>query len=163
MAVAGLVFGILPTPLFGLIFSIIGLVKSKAAGGVGRTMAIIGLVLSLLWAGGATAIIVAVAPHVAKATDPGCIAAESASTDISSKINADAGNPTALKADLQNAVTTLNNAAAKAKNAQARQAITAMANDFQQLLSAMDTGNLPPDFDSRITADGAAVDTACGR
>ena len=162
-AVAGLVFGILPTPLFGLIFSIVGLVRAKAAGGAGRAMAIVGLILSIIWAGVITAVTVAVIPHAVKAADPGCLAADTAIARIDSKMNTDTGNPTALKADLQDAVTSLNAAAAKSNRAETRRAISAMAADFQQLVQAMDSGNLPADFETKIEADGAAVDTACGR
>jgi hypothetical protein len=160
--VAGLVFGILPTPLFGLIFSIVGLVRAKAAG-AGRAMAIAGLVLSLIWIGVGTAVTIAVLPHAVKAADPGCIAAESAFQRIDSKMNADAGNPEAFKADLQEAITALNDAASKTRSAETRQAVTKLAADFQQLLQAMDSGTLPPNFETTVTADGAAVDTACGR
>jgi hypothetical protein len=162
-AVAGLVFGILPAPLFGLIFSIIGLVKAKAAGGAGRVMAIIGLVLSLVWAGVFAVVFAAVGSHVAKAVDPGCIEAESASADFETKSKADLGNPAALKSDLQVAINSLNDAAAKTHSGDTRQAVTKLVADLQQLLQAMDTGNLPADFDARITNDGTAVDTSCGR
>lgn len=162
-AVAGLIFGILPTPLFGLIFSIVGLVKSKAAAGAGRAMAIVGLVLSIVWIGGYTALGIAIAPRAVKAADPGCVAAESAFQSIDSKMAADAGNPTAFKADLQEAITALNDASKKTKSAETKQAVDKLAADFQQLLQAMDTGNLPADFETTVTNDGQAVDTACGR
>jgi hypothetical protein len=50
-AVAGIVLGILIWPL-GLLFSIIGLVKSKARAGSGKVLSIVGIVVSL--AGAAT-------------------------------------------------------------------------------------------------------------
>jgi len=104
-----------------------------------------------------------VIPHAVKAADPGCIKAESAAQAFASKMNADAGNPTAMKGDLQSTITALNGAAAETKSSATRQAITKLVADLQQLLQAMDTGNLPPDFETTVANDGAALDTSCGR
>src|SRR5260370_40170579 len=48
-AVAGIVLGILIWPL-GLLFSIIGLVKSKARAGSGQVLSLVGIVVSLVGA-----------------------------------------------------------------------------------------------------------------
>jgi hypothetical protein len=48
-SVAGLIFGILPTVPLGLIFGITGLVRTSHRARRGRTLAIVGLLLSALW------------------------------------------------------------------------------------------------------------------
>jgi len=69
-AIAGIVLGILIWPL-GLLFSIIGLVKSKARAGSGKVLSIVGIVVSL--AGAAASIPFAVFVFHSLAGDPGCV------------------------------------------------------------------------------------------
>jgi hypothetical protein len=160
-AVAGLVLAFFFSPL-GLIFSIIGLVKSKSAG-KGKVPAIIGLIVSLLSMAIGIAVFVVVGSKVVKAIDPGCTSATTTVTSYSDKISADAGNPTALKADLKGASDELNAAAAKAGNADAKKAISALASDYQQMYTAVSTGTPPnPDLQTKIETDANKVDSACG-
>ena len=55
-SVAGLICGILPTVVLGLVFSVVGLVRTANPLRRGRALAMIGLVLSLLWVAGFTAL-----------------------------------------------------------------------------------------------------------
>jgi hypothetical protein len=48
-SVAGLIFGILPTVVLGAVFSIIGLIRTRVRQRRGRTLAVTGLVLSMVW------------------------------------------------------------------------------------------------------------------
>ncbi|MQS16586.1 DUF4190 domain-containing protein [Streptomyces kaniharaensis] len=160
-AIAGLVLAFFFSPL-GLIFSIIGLVKSKSAG-KGKVPAIIGLIVSLLSIAVGITVFVVIGSKVVKAIDPGCTSATSTVTTYSDKISADASNPDALKADLKNATDQLNAAAAKAGNANAKNAISALAADYQQMYTAVSTGTAPSaDLQSKLETDANKVDTACG-
>lgn len=78
MAVAGLVLSI--APLLGLIFSTMGLMGAKAAGGAGRRLGVAGIVLSLVFAGlygfGAYELGSGSGSGSSVASDPGCVSAE---------------------------------------------------------------------------------------
>jgi hypothetical protein len=157
-AIAGLILGILPTPLFGLIFSIIGLVKSKTYRS-GKAMSWIGIVLSILWI-----IPIAVAtPYIVKASDPGCVAVESNIAALNTKISADAGNTQAFKTDLQTMIADLQDGAAKTHSDSARAAMNAMAADVQQVLNALNGTGTADAALGRLESDGNAIDSACGR
>lgn len=160
-AIAGLILAFLFSPL-GLVFSIIGLVKSKSTG-KGKVPSIIGLILSVLSIAAGIALFAVIGSKVVKAIDPGCTSATSAVTTYSDKISADSGNPDALKADLKGASDALNAAAAKAGNADAKKAISALASDYQQMYTAVSTGTPPnPALQSKIETDANQVDSACG-
>jgi predicted lipid-binding transport protein (Tim44 family) len=161
-AVASLIFGIIGGSLLGLIFGFIGLSKAKKIGGKGRGMSIAGIILSVVWLVASIGIVVYVATQVVEQNDPGCAAARAFILD-EENMQFDTSSEAALKADLQAVVDELNADADLARNAEAKTAIKAMANDFKELLDAIDSGALPgADFDSRITRDGAAIDAACG-
>ena len=163
-ATAGLILGILPTGLIGLIFSILGLNRAGKVGGVGKTKALVGLILSILWMIGGTVGIIALGGDVVKRLDPACISAEGYGSTLESKMNADSGNVDALKKDLQDAVTELNTDAGKTSNATTKAAIQKFAGDIQELLDDLNNGTAPSeDLTTRLTTDGNAVDTACGR
>ena len=72
VALVGLVLAVLAWPV-GLVLSVIGLVRSSKLGGAGRTVAIVGLCVSVLVGAGSIAFI-ALNQHAA--VDPGCVSAE---------------------------------------------------------------------------------------
>lgn len=163
LATAGLVLGILPTGILGLIFSILGITRAKKVGGVGRTRAWVGLVLSAVWLAASIVLVVAVGGKVAERLNPGCIAAEAYVPIWESNLESDSTDPDALKADLQAAVTELNSDASKSTNAAATTAITKLAGDIQQVLDGINAGTVPSDaLQNQMVTDGAAIDTACG-
>jgi hypothetical protein len=158
-AIASLIFGIIGGIPLGLIFGIVGLVKSGAYRS-GKVLSIIGIVLSLAW----IAPVAYVTPHIIKASDPGCVAAEANVKQINDKLTADQNNPEAFVADVQNMIKQLTDAAAKSKNAKARDAMTRTAADFQELLDGVRAGKAPSaDLSARVEADGNAVDKECGK
>jgi hypothetical protein len=161
-AVASLIFGIIGGSLLGLIFGFIGLSKAKKIGGKGRGMSITGIILSVVWLVASVGVVVYVASQVAEQNDPGCAAARAFILN-DSNMQFDTSSASTLKADLQTIVDELNADANLARSADAKSAIKAMADDFKELLDAIDSGDLPgADFDSRISRDGAAIDAACG-
>ena len=170
--------------LFGLIFSIIGLVKAKSLGGAGKTAATVGIVLSILFAGGYGFAAVKLASSTA--LDPACISSEAAATSMQSKLTADetalttaenandtAGIKTALDtmvSDLQTVKGELDTDLTKATHADVKTKLQALDTDLGKLLSdvpAVESGNSSAATDlatvaNRLTPDGDAVDSLCG-
>jgi hypothetical protein len=94
--------------------------------------------------------------------NPGCTAAESQFTSIEHQIDTSpAGTPAQFRAVLQQVVTNLHADAAKSTNRQATVAIRTLTGDFQSFLDTY--GQTDPQTQlNRLSADGAALDTACG-
>jgi hypothetical protein len=160
-AVAALVLGIIPTGIVGIVFGILGLVRAGKVGGKGRALSWIGLILSVLWIVGASTIVVVAASSVVKAANPACADAVRAAGD-SSTFDKASGDPGAFATQLKATVDGLNAAAAKSTNPAATTAIKALANDYNELLTAVTNGDSPSDtLISRMTDDAIAVDTAC--
>jgi predicted lipid-binding transport protein (Tim44 family) len=159
LAIAGFITGLIGLIPFGLIFGIIGAIKAKKTSG--KVLAILGVVFALAW----IVPVVIVTPHLIKASDPGCQAAQKVSNAYpDSKINADGNNPTALAADLQAIYAGLTDAAGKANNADAKAALTTYANDYGTLLQALSSGQQPTaDLETKMTSDEDKVNCSCGK
>jgi hypothetical protein len=163
LATAGLVLGILPTGIIGLVFSVLGIIRAGKLGGTGRGRAWIGAVLSVLWLAGSIALVSTAGGTVAKRLNPGCVAAETFVPNWESSVQADSADPAALKTDLQQAVTELTADAGKSTNATAAAAMRKLAGDVKELANDLATGTAPSDdLQNRLDADGTAIDTACG-
>jgi hypothetical protein len=157
-AVASLIFGIIGGSLFGLIFGFIGLSRAAKVG-KGKALSWVGIVLSTLWLIGQIAGGTYLVTHLSKASDPGCVAAKSLLLD-EQKMNVSGADGLT---SLQNIVNELNDAASKARDSAAHDAIKAVADDFQSLIDAASKGEAPnSDVLTKIEADGNAIDTACG-
>jgi hypothetical protein len=178
-SVAGIILCFLP--LFGLIFSILGLVRSGKIGGKGRGLAIAGLVLSLVFVGGYAAIGVA----LSKSTqlDPGCTSAESSFRSMQSKLTADGNKLTSdggnqatlqsdlvlLNTDLTNMKSALDNALGQAKKQEVKDKLQALDTDLTTMLNGLkalqsgDTGQLDSfqTAANRIGPEADAVDSIC--
>jgi hypothetical protein len=162
LATAGLVLGILPTGPVGLIFSILGIVRAGKVGGVGRTKAWVGLVLSILWIAGYIAGGVAVLGSDTVKNAVTCSQTEVRVTALGKKSQADASNPTAFKKDLQDIIDELNSSANKMADAKKASDMRKAAADFKEVLDDLNSGTAPSaDLQSRLGTDGAAVDTDC--
>lgn len=177
-AVAGISLAIVP-PL-GLIFSIIGLTKSKALAGTGKTLSIAGIVVSLL-VGAGTGTVIAIAGPAP--VDPGCTAFESLSGPMAKIVGADEAaisrdqnNLSALRADLRHLVvdiqlveTRATTAEAQAQNQPVRAALLALIRDLKTLTSgiqAMLNGDLSQVIQvvaaaDKLGSDGNAVESTC--
>jgi hypothetical protein len=179
-AVAGMVLAILVWPL-GLIFSIIGLAKSKARAGAGRVLSIVGIIVALLVGAGSIGLVVVVARS--PAADPGCLAAENDARAISGKITADdnaisrdQGNTSAERADIQRFITDmqtlqseLNTAQAESHHQSVQVKIGMMSRDLGIVVSDLqavqrgDTSRVSQ-LDAaagRLQGDGSAIDSLC--
>jgi hypothetical protein len=146
-AVAGIVFGILIWPL-GLLFSIIGLVKSKARAGSGKALSIVGIVISL--ASAASFVGFAVVAFNSMAADPGCVI-ENDFDAMTNKFSADSnailqyeGDSSAERAAVQHFIgdaqalrSGLNVAAAEAQHQSVRAKIGVMTSDLGAMTSSL--------------------------
>jgi len=131
-AVAGLVLGILPLPPFGIVFSVLGIIRAAKVK-VGMTMSIVGLVLSGLWAGSGVAAVF-VAPHVIKANNAGCQVLARFDHDYpASKLTADQSVPAQYLSDLQAYSAALTRVATVARHAEVRTAALTELSDVELL------------------------------
>ncbi len=161
VAVIGAVLSFVP--LVGLVLSIVGLRSSKTRDGVGRTVAIIGIVLSLVL-GPAEAYVGMTAPRF----DPGCQSANDAALQLRAlQSGLLAGDLTALANKLASIHTAFDAAAAKAEDGQARVKLQAVADDVKVLSSDFtaakqsgDTTRLLGD-EQKLQTDGDAADSYC--
>lgn len=155
MSIAGFVLAFLFTPL-GLILSIVGLVQARKRNQKGRGLAIAGIVISTVSIlVGVAAIVVALnsGTNLKTVADPGCTAGK----DV---IFAMPSQPTA--ADLQKAADGLNSAAAKASDPKVRDAMKAVADDYTQIVQAVNSGQQPPSsLQSKLESDANQIDALC--
>ena len=182
MAIAGFILAFLFWPL-GLIFSIIGLVRSGKIGGAGKKLAIAGLIISIVVGGISVAVIASISNSTA--VDPGCTSAESSLSTLDPKLSsvesqistdANSGNTDAVRTDLTNMVTylqtaqtDLNHSESVAVHPQVKTQITAVNGDLTTLISAFQAvaGGDDSQADAMTTTaqqletDGSALDTLC--
>ena len=179
-AIAGIILAIL-VPLLGLIFSIIGLTKSKARAGAGKALSIAGIIVSVIAIAGYGSLFAVLANSTA--ADPGCISAESAARQITNTFNADAAamtrdqsNAPALRTDLNrflNDVKTLQDqmtaAEAQATHQSVKSQIAAVISDlstFSSSLQAIAQGDVSQvsqmeSAATKVQNDGDALDSIC--
>ena len=149
LAIAGLILAVLMPPL-GFILSLIAVFKTGKGRSKGRGLAVVGIIIStLIIAGVATLVVVALNSTVA---DPGCVAGKAAILDGANRDDANS---------LKTTVDGLNAAAAKAKHDNVRSAMKALADDYTQLLNATKTGDLPAGLQDKVTADATTIDSLC--
>jgi hypothetical protein len=161
-ATAGLILGILPTGIIGLVFSILGLVRAPKVGGTGKTRSWVGLVLSVLWIIAGVAIGVSAGTTAVKHTVT-CNQAETRINTLGDKAQADANNPAAYKKDVQAIIDELNSSASKVSDKKSAADMKKTAADFQEVLNDINSSTQPPaDLLSRLSADASAVDADCG-
>lgn len=156
LAIAGLILAFVFAPL-GFILSIFGLVSAGKPGRKGKGLAIAGLIVSLLiMAGIGAGIALALNSKVA---DPGCTEGKAAITENV----ADGSDVVAYKASLQKSIDGLNAAAAKAEHDDVRDAMKAVADDYTQIIQAIDTGDTAKmsALGDKVIADAEKVDSLC--
>ena len=149
LAITGFILTFLILPL-GFILSVIAIFRTGPGKARGRGLAIAGTVISLLFIGTSTAVVVTVAN--ATLFDPGCVGAKQALLNTSQGSDA----PTLLAA-----VDKLNDAAAKAKHDDVRAAVTAISGDYAQLAEGLKTGILADGVREKIVTDAGRIDELC--
>jgi hypothetical protein len=161
-AIAGLVFGILPLPPFGIVFSVLGIIRAAKVK-VGMSMSVVGLVLSGLWAGGSVAAVF-VAPHVIKANNAGCqVLARFDREYPASKLANDQSVPAQYIADLQAYSAALTRVATLARHAEVRTAALTELSDLE-LLEQYFGQHARPDAATlaKQKSDNDVLHAACG-
>lgn len=165
-AVAGFILSLLP--LLGLIFSILGLVRSGKAGGKGKGLSIAGIILSIALGIGYSVGIAHLA-NSATALDPGCTSAESKFTTLDSQMTSDQGNVNAMLTDLNTMQQTLQDSANQATHASVKSKLQAASTDLATTITDLkaaqagtltDTTKLDNDI-QQFETDGTALDTLC--
>jgi hypothetical protein len=94
------------------------------------------------------------------AADPACVAAGRAQQTLQSDQGRDQNNESALDQDFMNFAAALSSAAQNEKRPATAQAMTALANDYTDLVESQSGAANLPDM-SQIQKDGAAFDKAC--
>lgn len=159
-ALVGAVLSVVP--LVGLVLSVVGFVRSRTRGGVGRTLALVGIVLSVFF-GGAEMYVGATAPLF----DAGCQGAKSSASRLQAIEASPGGNAAVLANEMSSIRTDLDAAAGEAGNAQVRTKLQSVADDVRMVggdLMAMqqsgDTSRLLGD-ETKLETDGAAAESYC--
>lgn len=155
IAIAGFVLAFFANVL-GLILSIVGLVQARKRDQGGRGLAIAGIIissLSILATVGAVVFALNSGTNLTTIADPGCTAGKDAIFALPS---------TPTVADVQKAATGLNEAAAKAQNSQVRDAMTATADDYTQIVTALNDGQQPSaSLQAKLDSDLRQIDALC--
>lgn len=94
------------------------------------------------------------------APDPACVAAEQAKQTLESRQGKDQANETALDTDFTNFAAALAADAQREKRPAAATAMTALSNDYTDLVESQSGAAQLPDM-SQVQSDGAAFDKAC--
>jgi hypothetical protein len=149
LAIAGFILAFVFSPL-GFILSLIAVFKTGAGKAKGRGLAIAGVIISVIAMGVAITVIALAANSTV--ADPGCVSGKAAILDNSTNVDA---------ASLQKTSDQLKSAAAKAKHDDVKAAMTALASDYDQLIAAMKSGNIPDGLEAKLTADGQKIDSLC--
>jgi hypothetical protein len=149
-------------PLVGLVLSAVGFLRSRTRGGVGRTAALVGIALSLVFIG-AEAYLGTTAPMF----DAGCLAADSSASRLQAIEAAPGGNVTLLANEMNSIHADLAAAAGKAGSGQVRSTLQSVADDLKMVggdLTALaqsgDTSRLFDD-ETKLRTDGAAAQSYC--
>jgi len=180
IALAGAILSVLPP--VGLVLSVIGLGKARTLGGAGHTTAIVGIVLSLVFAGGYGFGIYELAGSAG--VDPACssmLAAESSLSADESGLTATAGDSTSGEssgravlattvAQLRVLKSELDRDVARATHADVRGRIQAVDVDLGQMIAdakAVQSGDDAAlsgleTVAGRLQVDAEAVDRLCG-
>jgi hypothetical protein len=160
LAIAGFILAFLIAPI-GLILSIVGLIQAGKRQQKGKVLAAFGIVISLVIIAAFTVGIVLAGKKVATLADPGCTTGRAAIFDNATKA-AEATDPATMKAGLQATIDGLNSAAAKAKHDNVRDAMKVLANDYTQVLQAVNSGVAPDaGLSEKIAADANKIDSLC--
>ncbi|HEX6497782.1 MAG TPA: DUF4190 domain-containing protein [Micromonosporaceae bacterium] len=157
LAIAGLILAILVAPI-GFILSLIAVFTTGGDRKKGRGLAVAGLIISLLLMAGSVAFFMTVGKNVSTLADPGCTKGKSVILNAPTASN----DATELKKQLQDQIDGLTAAAAQAKSDNVRTAMKTLADDYGQIVKAMDANSdMPPGLQDKITKDANAIDDLC--
>jgi hypothetical protein len=161
LAIAGAALSFLPP--VGLVLSTLGFTRSKARRGAGRTVALVGIALSLAFCG-VEAYVGATAPLF----DAGCRDANPSAAKLRALQADPGGDLAAIATELDGIHVALARSAGEAVDTRARAELQLVADDVEQLSSAFGAARTTGDTSGLVTAetkleaDGAAAESYCG-
>lgn len=160
LAVVGAILSFVP--LVGLVLAIVGLRRSRVLGGVGRTVAVVGIGLSVVLSGSE-----AYVGMTAPIFDSGCLNASDAASRLKA-IQADPGGDlTVLANELSSIYTSLNAAAGTADSSAVHAKLQSVANDVKALSDELRIAKQSGDItalladETSLQADGTTADSYC--
>jgi hypothetical protein len=171
-AVAGAALSVVP--LLGMILSILGLSRASALGGAGRSLAAVGLVLSVACTGGEAYAAILLGESSSSA-DPACVAASTEIQVMQSQLTEVVGSiPTSSRQNVVDDLTSIDKSLVRdqqlATHADVRSALRSTVGDLDGLTSTVieiEAGNdsayaaTVPEL-ARLHADGQRLGAACG-
>ncbi|HKE65787.1 MAG TPA: serine/threonine-protein kinase [Micromonosporaceae bacterium] len=143
IATAGLVCGILPLPPFGFAFGLIGFLRARRLGGVGRVRGALGVIFALLWSVPVIGGIGAGLEHLSRRLDPACISVGVYTHQFEARIRGDGTDVHAIVVELTTAAAELRADAAKSNHPNTAADLTAFANDLDAWRAAVASGHVP--------------------
>jgi len=157
----GILGGALITIPAGLVLGVIGL-RRAARTGVGRVRGWLAIALSLAWAAAAGYLV----PHLAAASDPGCMAYKGAALTAYNRVVADisrgAGRDV-LTTDLASAIRQIDDATTDSRNAAATRSLHAVSAGLRMVLADVRAGaDVPRHVLLKLNHDTDRADDACG-
>jgi hypothetical protein len=164
LSTAALIAGIAGIAVLpGLILGVLGLRRARVTG-TGRVQSGAGIALSLLWAAAIVAVVVLTGQG--SSTDVGCsgyqAAGRAAPARASTALSAGAAR-SQLRADLSQAASSLNTAAASAQDVSVRNALSELTGDLQSALDQVTAGRpVPAALKRTLSRDAAAASRVCG-
>src|SRR5262249_33489022 len=132
-----------------------------SARGVGRVRCWVGMVFCLLWAGAGGYLL----PHLIRAADPGCTAYKGPALTAYNKGigDLDGNRPSALTADISQAVGALNAAALRSRDTTAARDLDRLISGLRAVLGDVQAKRVvrAPEL-AALNKDTAGLDAACG-
>jgi hypothetical protein len=158
LAIAGFVLAFLFAPI-GLILSAIGVVEASRQRRKGRGWGIAGILISIVAMVAAGLVFNSLSEQVLTVSDPGCVKGIGILTIESAPPSSDR---VIVKAHLERLLEGLTSAAALSKRDDVRRAVTAVAEDYDDMLKAVDRDAQPSaDLVAKTSKDQAALDSLC--
>lgn len=157
LTIAGFILAFFIAPI-GFILSLIGLIQTSGGKRKGKGLAIAGIIVSILVSAAWTGLLVLVLHKAATILDSGCTTGKAALLDNSEKVS----NPATLQDGLKATIAGLNSAADKSSNAEVRDAMRALSDDYSKLLASVQSGvAADSSLNSKLTTDAAKIDSLC--
>ena len=157
----GILGGALITIPAGLVLGVIGL-RRAARTGRGRLRCWVAIALSLAWAGAAGYLV----PHLAAASDPGCMAYKDTALTAYNRVVADVSRGAGrdvLSTDLTSAVRQIDDAAADSRDAATTRSLHAVSAGLRTVLADVQAGAaVPRHVLLKLNRDTDRADAACG-
>lgn len=161
-ATAALVCGILPVPPLGIIFGLIGLVRSRRRRGVGRVRALLGIVFAVLWSIPIVNGVASGLSHLSHRLDPACIGVVVYTGQIEARVRGDGNDVHAIVVELTTAAAELRADAAKSSHPRTAVDLRTAAGHIDKLRADVAAGRAPSStLTAQLTTDVKTIQADC--